>query len=55
MPSTARGIFIDTSGFYACLAKGDCFSFCTMARLRLADALSKDEHFRQAGLNPLLA
>jgi len=32
----------------------DCFSFCLMRLLRIHDALTKDEHFRQAGFNPLL-
>ena len=32
----------------------DCSSFLLMADLRLTDALSTDEHFRIAGLNPLL-
>lgn len=32
----------------------DCFSFHTMKQLRLRDALTKDEHFREAGLNALL-
>ena len=33
----------------------DCFSFCTMERLDLREALTKDEHFREAGFQPLLA
>lgn len=33
----------------------DCFSFYMMKQLRLRDALTKDEHFRQAGLNVLLS
>lgn len=32
----------------------DCFSFCLMRSLRINDALTKDEHFGQAGFNPLL-
>ena len=32
----------------------DCFSFCLMKVLRIEDALTKDDHFRQAGFNPLL-
>jgi len=32
----------------------DCFSFHMMKQLRLRDALTKDEHFREAGLNALL-
>lgn len=32
----------------------DCFSFYLMRLLRIRDALSKDDHFRQAGFNPLL-
>jgi predicted nucleic acid-binding protein len=32
----------------------DCFSFHTMKQLHLRDALTKDEHFREAGLNALL-
>lgn len=32
----------------------DCSSFCLMRQLRLHDALTKDEHFRQAGFNPIL-
>lgn len=32
----------------------DCSSFCLMRQLRLLDALTKDEHFRQAGFNPIL-
>lgn len=32
----------------------DCFSFWLMRLLRINDALTKDEHFRQAGFNPLL-
>ena len=33
----------------------DCFSFFTMKKLRLTDALTKDTHFRHAGFRPLLA
>ena len=33
----------------------DCFSFCIMAQLGLDEALTKDEHFREAGFQPLLA
>jgi len=33
----------------------DCFSFCLMKELSIRDALTKDEHFRQAGFRPLLA
>lgn len=33
----------------------DCFSFCVMRQLRLRDALTTDERFRQAGFDPLLA
>lgn len=32
----------------------DCSSFCLMRSLRIHDALTKDEHFLQAGFNPLL-
>ena len=32
----------------------DCFSFCVMKQLRIRDALTKDEHFREAGYRPLL-
>ena len=32
----------------------DCFSFCLMRELKLRQALTKDEHFRQAGYIPLL-
>ncbi|HEY9784510.1 MAG TPA: PIN domain-containing protein [Candidatus Obscuribacterales bacterium] len=32
----------------------DCFSFCLMRELRIQNALTKDDHFRQAGFNPLL-
>lgn len=32
----------------------DCFSFWLMGHLRLRDALTTDEHFRQAGFQPLL-
>jgi predicted nucleic acid-binding protein len=32
----------------------DCFSFCLMKELKTEDALSKDEHFHQAGFVPLL-
>lgn len=32
----------------------DCFSFQTMADFRLTHALTKDEHFREAGFHPLL-
>lgn len=32
----------------------DCFSFCLMKLLRIEDALTKDDHFRQAGFNPML-
>lgn len=32
----------------------DCFSFCTMKQFRIREALTKDEHFLQAGYRPLL-
>jgi uncharacterized protein len=32
----------------------DCFSFHLMHTLQIQDALTKDDHFRQAGFNPLL-
>ncbi len=32
----------------------DCISFVTMRRFRLADALSSDKHFEQAGFNILM-
>ena len=32
----------------------DCFSFIVMKELRLRDAMSKDSHFKTAGLAPLL-
>ena len=32
----------------------DCLSFRVMTQLRLRDALTKDEHFQQAGFNVLL-
>jgi predicted nucleic acid-binding protein len=32
----------------------DCLSFLVMKQLRLRDALTKDEHFQQAGFNVLL-
>jgi predicted nucleic acid-binding protein len=32
----------------------DCFSFLVMKELRLTRALTKDEHFRQAGFTPVL-
>ena len=32
----------------------DCFSFCTMSRLGLSQVLTKNEHFREAGFQPLL-
>lgn len=32
----------------------DCISFVTMEQLRLADTLSADHHFEQAGFNILL-
>lgn len=32
----------------------DCFSFWVMRSLGLRDALTTDQHFRQAGFNPLL-
>ena len=32
----------------------DCFSFCIMKQNNLRDALTKDEHFREAGYQPLL-
>ena len=33
----------------------DCFSFWLMGSLGIRDALTSDEHFRQAGFHPLLA
>jgi predicted nucleic acid-binding protein len=33
----------------------DCLSFQVMKQLRLREALTKDEHFREAGFLPLLA
>jgi uncharacterized protein len=33
----------------------DCLSFVIMARRGITNALTGDEHFRQAGFNPLLA
>ena len=33
----------------------DCFSFILMRELRLREALSNDQHFRDAGFTPLLA
>ena len=33
----------------------DCFSFVLMKERKITDALTKDEHFRQAGFRPLLA
>jgi len=33
----------------------DCLSFCVMKELGLAEALTKDPHFRSAGFKPLLA
>jgi predicted nucleic acid-binding protein len=33
----------------------DCVSFCAMRAAKLRLALSKDEHFREAGFEPLLA
>jgi len=32
----------------------DCLSFVIMTRRGITDALTGDEHFRQAGFNPLL-
>ena len=32
----------------------DCFSFVLMRELRLREALTKDEHFREAGFTALL-
>lgn len=32
----------------------DCFSFCIMSELGLQEALTKDEHFQEAGFRPLL-
>lgn len=32
----------------------DCFSFLLMKERKIADALSKDEHYLQAGFRPLL-
>ena len=32
----------------------ECFSFCVMNQLRLREALTKDQHFREAGFRPLL-
>ena len=33
----------------------DCVSFCVMRELHLMQALTKDDHFREAGYEPLLA
>jgi predicted nucleic acid-binding protein len=33
----------------------DCFSFIVMRGMRMAEALSKDKHFKAAGFSPLLA
>ncbi len=32
----------------------DCFSFCLMKELRIAEAMTTDDHFLQAGFVPLL-
>ncbi len=32
----------------------DCFSFLLMDETKISEALTKDEHFRQAGFRPLL-
>ncbi len=32
----------------------DCFSFCVMQEHRIRQALASDDHFRQAGFEPLL-
>ena len=32
----------------------DCFSFCVMQQEEIRQALTKDEHFREAGFEPLL-
>jgi predicted nucleic acid-binding protein len=32
----------------------DCFSFLLMKEQKITQALTKDEHFRQAGFRPLL-
>ena len=32
----------------------DCLSFCVMKELKICDALTKDGHFKQAELKPLL-
>jgi hypothetical protein len=33
----------------------DCFSFCVMQERKMRQALASDEHFRQAGFEPLLS
>lgn len=32
----------------------DCFSFCVMQERKIQQALASDDHFRQAGFEPLL-
>ena len=63
--SNIRVVSLDTSLFRRALALyrdrtdktwglTDCISFVVMQEQRLIDALTTDEHFRQAGFRPLL-